>query len=287
MREYVVDRPRGALRGAVMSAVGYRISGQGPTPHRGLPSPWLTFVLSVAGPVPTSESASAPRATHRYVSLVGGLHTSPVFIDQHAEQAGIQLAIDPLAARALLGAPASELGLVEDADTVLGRASRTLRERVGDAGPWAAGLDLVAGFLTRRLGPDRPSGAAGTPVRAEVREAWRTILRRRGRVRVPHLARHVLLSERQLGALFRAELGMSPRTACRLVRFDGARRAVGALAVGAGAHRTLADVAAAHGYADHSHLVRDFREFVGTSPTAWLAEERGNVQALTSVEHGG
>jgi hypothetical protein len=33
------------------------------------------------------------------------------------------------------------------------------------------------------------------------------------------------------------------------------------------------------GYADQSHLVRDFVAFTGRSPTKWMAEEFGNVQA--------
>ena len=42
---------------------------------------------------------------------------------------------------------------------------------------------------------------------------------------------------------------------------------------------TMGRVAAEHGYADQSHLVRDFVAFSGRSPTKWLAEEFGNVQA--------
>jgi len=63
-----------------------------------------------------------------------------------------------------------------------------------------------------------------------------------------------------------------------LARFDAARREVQRLALGRGA-RTLADVAHATGYADHSHLVRDFRRFAGASPTQWVREELGNIQA--------
>ena len=40
-----------------------------------------------------------------------------------------------------------------------------------------------------------------------------------------------------------------------------------------------AAVVAAHGYADQSHLDREFRDHLGTSPTGWLAEEHRNIQA--------
>ena len=38
-------------------------------------------------------------------------------------------------------------------------------------------------------------------------------------------------------------------------------------------------MAATCGYADQSHLVRDFVEFTGLAPRAWLAAEVGNLQA--------
>ena len=41
----------------------------------------------------------------------------------------------------------------------------------------------------------------------------------------------------------------------------------------------LGRIAVEHGYSDQSHLVRDFVAFTGRSPTKWLAEEFGNVQA--------
>lgn len=129
---------------------------------------------------------------------------------------------------------------------------------------------------------DPPRGPGAVPVRGEVRvevaEAWRLLVRTRGRARVRDVARHVALGERQLETLFRAELGVTPRAARGLVRFDAARRQVQRLALGRGS-RTLADVAAQTGYADHSHLVRDFRRFAGTSPTGWVREELGNIQA--------
>ncbi|MFF5477690.1 helix-turn-helix transcriptional regulator [Streptomyces sp. NPDC012935] len=62
------------------------------------------------------------------------------------------------------------------------------------------------------------------------------------------------------------------------MRFQNARGAVaGAVAVGCAPH--LARVAAECGSYNHSHLVRDFRQYTGLSPTAWPAEECRNVQA--------
>jgi AraC-like DNA-binding protein len=65
-------------------------------------------------------------------------------------------------------------------------------------------------------------------------------------------------------------IGLTPKVAARVIRFDRARR----LLVG----RTGAEVAARCGYADQSHLVRGFIAFAGLSPGAWLSAEVGNVQ---------
>ena len=87
------------------------------------------------------------------------------------------------------------------------------------------------------------------------------------------LADAVGYSDRRLSTLFDAEIGLTPKTAARVIRFDRARRAIQAAAPG-----QMGRIAAEHGYADQSHLVRDFAPR-GRSPTKWLAEEFRNVQA--------
>ncbi|MGO1486815.1 MAG: helix-turn-helix domain-containing protein, partial [Brevibacterium aurantiacum] len=61
--------------------------------------------------------------------------------------------------------------------------------------------------------------------------------------------------------------GIGPKEAARVIRFDRARRMISTQT------RTLADIAATCGYADQSHLNRDFRLLTGTSPTLWLSED--------------
>ena len=83
-------------------------------------------------------------------------------------------------------------------------------------------------------------------------------------------------SRRHLLTRFRAQVGLAPKTAARVLRF---RRAAGLLVPpgsdggpGRPVPRGLADVAAECGYADHAHLVREFRALAGCTPTAYLAE---------------
>jgi AraC-like DNA-binding protein len=75
------------------------------------------------------------------------------------------------------------------------------------------------------------------------------------------------LGPRQIERTFRANVGFGPKTLCRLARFQRVVRAIEP------ANRpSWAQLAAHHGYVDQSHLAREFREFAGTTLTAYANE---------------
>ncbi|MFE0175844.1 helix-turn-helix domain-containing protein [Streptomyces sp. NPDC059002] len=275
-QEFVRAVPR--LDGMVVSAVGYRTAGQRPTLHKGLPSPYLTLVFSLDGDIAsgvTPGQATGADAVRTDI-VVGGLHQSPAYLVSPEHEAGIQLAVHPLAARTLLGLPAAALTgqLVTAGTDVLGARAAEVRERLCALDRWEDRFALLSAYLRRRAADERAAGS----VRPEVAEAWAWLGRHRGAGTVGGLSRHVALSERRLTALFRAETGLSPKQAARLMRFEHAKAAV-VRSVTAGTGPDIARVAADSGYYDHSHLVRDFRQYTGVSPTRWLAEECRNIQA--------
>lgn len=267
----------------MVSAVGYRSTEPTPRLHRGLPSPALTLVLSLDEPIVTGHTpaqASGPDAD-RHLTVIGGLHTHPAYIAQPDAQMGVHLALWPLAARALLGMPAGEVRqLSADGTEVLGPELARVRERMCEADRWSRRFALLADFLRHRY---REAERQPEP-RPEVVEAWRWLALHRGTGSIEGLARHVMLSRRQLTDLFRAETGVTPKTASRLMRFEQARQRIAQTLVH-DEDLDLAAVAHASGYYDHSHLVRDFQQYTGVSPTGWLAEERRNIQAGTR-RHG-
>ena len=67
------------------------------------------------------------------------------------------------------------------------------------------------------------------------------------------------LSPRWLQRWFEREIGVPPSTYLRLVRFNETFAELGQIS------GTLADHAAAHGFADQAHMAREFREMSGTS----------------------
>ena len=265
------------LPGVLGSTVGYAVTQPDEQLHRGVPAPWLTFIFSLDEPIVWSAEADGlgTSAERRDAVLVGPLHTRAAFIRMPRTQAGIQMAVHPLQARRLFGASAAELaGPDASGLDVLGAGAEALRQRLVETPSWPGRFAVLGAYLADRAGR-APASAA---VRPELTEAWRWLRHSGGTRRLDGLAAHVALSPRHLHTLFQRELGLSPKRVARLVRFDGACRRLTS-AVRLEQTPDLAGVAAACGYYDQSHLDREFREHLGTSPTGWLVEEHRNVQA--------
>lgn len=121
----------------------------------------------------------------------------------------------------------------------------------------------------------------GPPVAPQVAWVWDRIVATRGRARVDELAVKVGWSRKRLWSQFRAQIGISPKRAARLVRFDHVAHR---LASG----KPAAQIAAEDGYVDQSHLHRDVLAFTGATPTTlagetWLA---ANDLAWARYGHG-
>jgi AraC-like DNA-binding protein len=276
--EYAGRRPRAALLPYVAWCTGYRQAGVGPAVHRGLPSPWLTMIVTLDDPLVIARHPDPRQPASAHDFLLGGLHTAPALVTHDGRQSGIQLALTPLGARVLLGLPAAELASIDvEAADVLGRLAGEVRERVLAAPDWPGRFAVLEEVLAGRL---RAAQASGSPVpRPEVSYAWDRLQRSRGAVSVADLAAETGWSPRHLGEQFRAETGLSPKAGARVVRFDRARRRLLGRQAEVG-RVVLADLAAECGYYDQAHLARDFRDLAGCPPSVLLAEELRNVQAV-------
>lgn len=268
--EFVVAPPRSAP--GVTSMVGYRTLEVPPEVHRGMPSSSLTFIVSLDEGVEAADTPDALPDARPNPLILGGLHVHASHIRQRRGQAGIQLALHPLASRALFGVPSAELSVTDfDGTTMLGRRAMELRDRVAETHRWPDAFTLVSEYLVNaRLRSD------GMTVRPEVAYAWRLLERARGRLAVSVMADRVGVSERHLTTLFRREVGRSPKTVAMLMRFQHATAAISdSLRRG---RVDLAAVAADTGYYDQAHLSREFVRFAGVPPRRWLTEEFRNIQ---------
>ncbi|GAC1366333.1 MAG: AraC family transcriptional regulator [Actinomycetota bacterium] len=275
VREAVRRLPAPALRSLVAWYAGYRQLRVPPATHRGLPGPYLTMILTLEHPLTIAEHPDRRIAPASYTTLVGGLHTAPALISHTGQQGGIQLGLTPLGARALLGLPAGELANQDlDGAAVAGVWVTDLHERIQAAASWEQRFSALDTVLLRRAG-------RGRSMASEVAATWQRLLCSGGQVAVSRLADEVGWSTRHLSQRFRCEIGLSPKAAARVVRFDRARRILQDSAQGPAF--TLARLAADTGYYDQAHLDRDFHSFAGCAPSLWLAEEFRNVQGAPAL----
>ena len=228
--------------------VGFADHGTAPLSWVDVPSTAVSVILSCGEPY-----AGLPRA------FVAGLTETWSVVDLGGCGASVDLKLTPLGAYELLGMPMDELsGRVVDLGELLGPQLEPVLDGLAATDDWEARLDLVEGLLAAR--------AAAEPARSapEVAWAWGRLVSSGGRERIGALAREIGWSHRHLIARFRRQVGLAPKTAARVIRF---RSLLAGLATGAG----LAELAYDHGYSDQADLNRDFREFAGTTPTAWEA----------------
>ncbi|NML49398.1 helix-turn-helix transcriptional regulator [Streptomyces sp. R302] len=174
----------------------------------------------------------------------------------------LQIRLSPVLAVAVFGASTDLSGTVVSLEDVWGRDAGRTEDRLRAATSWDERFTIAAEVLGRRISA-RPS------LDPEVAAAWRLMRAGRGRVRVDSLANEVGWSRQRLWSRFRSQIGLTPKHAARLVRFDHAAHL---LAAG----NAAAQVAAASGYADQAHLHREVKAFTGVTPTAvaaapWLA----------------
>ncbi|HEY1634233.1 MAG TPA: helix-turn-helix domain-containing protein [Acidimicrobiales bacterium] len=264
--ESVEGTPAPPLRSIIGGYLGYRIE-DAPTIHRGLPSRYVTFIISLADQVDTVRMPDPRQPPAKFQAFVAGLHATPALIRQAGIESGISISLTPLGSRALLGMPAGELAsTVVDLEEVFGSTGSGLADQLASAPGWHERFALLDGQLIDRL-----RDVAGPP--PEVGYAWQRLVASHGAVAVAALADEVGYSRRHLNDLFARELGLAPKAAARVLRFERSRRLIEA-AKGQG----LAGVAAAAGYYDQAHMTRDWREIAGCPPTTWIAEELPSVQ---------
>src|SRR6478735_4687962 len=224
--------PAEPLRPYVAAYTGYRQRGVPPARHRGLTSPYLTLIFTLDEPLTIVAHPDPGQPPGEYGTLLGGLHSVPALITHAGAQSGIQVALRPLGARALLGLPAGELAELDlPAEAVLGGVCAELRDRVRSAAGWPERFAVLDEILLRRAGLHGAGlhGAGlhrvdpGPGIAPEVGWAWRQLLREGGALRVSELAAGTGWSSRHLTSRFRAEIGLTPKAAARVIRFDRAR----------------------------------------------------------------
>jgi AraC-like DNA-binding protein len=238
---------------------GFRSRDAEPFDLHVVPYPAVTMAIDLGrGELALGDAGGALRRT----SIVAGVAPEDFHV-RGRDIEGLQVRLSPVVAHAVFGpdVPASG-GQPLALDDLWGRDAERLQEQLREVPSWAERFAIAEGALVRRL-------AAGRRVDREITFAWAEVVGSRGQVRVEHLAEELGWSRKRLWSRFRSQVGLTPKHAAQLVRFDHAAHL---LAAG----RSAATVAAETGFVDQSHLHRDVMAFAGVTPIAvatapWLA----------------
>ncbi|NIH84828.1 helix-turn-helix domain-containing protein [Amycolatopsis granulosa] len=258
--EWAVRRPHPELRPLITRYIGYTQAGGTLPTHRGLPSRHVTLVVSLTEPLHFTGLPLPGQRPIRVSAALGGLHTAPALIAQQGFQSGVQVEIDPLAVPALFGVPAAELG--NQVVDLAGLGPAHLPERLAAAPDWEHRFRVLDDVFRRARADRGPAGPA-----TGITWAWRRLAAAGGLIRVEDLAAEIGWSRRHFTERFRRELGLPPKQAARVLRFD---RAAARLRRGPA---DLATLAAECGFYDQAHLSNEWRALAGCSPRTWIAEE--------------
>jgi AraC-like DNA-binding protein len=217
---------------------------------------------------PIIETAGGPKAMPLRADrgFLIGPHDRPVTNEPTGETFALGIVTMPVGCRAALGLdPAPIAGRVVELTAAWAPATRVREELIALAGaarPDPEGmLDLVVATVAATLeldipGLDRCERAVAMldedPLRA-----------------IADIAAAVGVSHGHLDREFTRIVGLSPRRLARLLRVERLLQAIDIEA-----DVPWADLAATHGWADQSHMIRDFRRHTGSSPSAYLAARR-------------
>ncbi|MGW7611003.1 helix-turn-helix domain-containing protein [Streptomyces sp. NPDC054766] len=248
--------PQRPSRVAGVTMAGFRVRDL--EALRIVPHPAVTLLLEFGAGSPVLDCADG-RQERGSIVAGPGLGSAGAVRARGENVECLQVRLSPVIARAVLGVSPADLdGAVVSLGDLWGREASWIREQLGDVSSWQDRFVLADALLARRH-------EAGPPVDPEVAWAWHRIAVSRGLARVDGLAAEVGWSRKRLWSRFRSQLGLPPKRAVKLVRFDHAAHR---LVAGEGAARVAADT----GYADQSHLHRDVMAFTGATPATVAGE---------------
>lgn len=227
--------------------------------RRELPSGLATLVFNLGQELRVEHPAGTRTAYPAGTAFFAGVSSTYAVTETDRSQEGAQVMLTPLGARLLLGFPLDEVGdrLINPVD-LLGAAAQETIERLQEATSHAGRLAILEQEIARL-------GLSVNGLPRGLLWALRRLQTSAGRVGVASLAKELGWSRKHFSVCFRREFGVPPKLFARILRFDHAVRQLRRDQV-----TSWAELADACGYADQSHLTRDFRAFAGSPPASFM-----------------
>jgi AraC-like DNA-binding protein len=193
-------------------------------------------------------------------AVLSGAHSNYFVIDTTEQQrvAGIQF--HPGGAFPFFRAPADEMSNASIAlDNLWGGQSAELREQMLAAPSVDGVFHILEQYLLAQL--VRSSG-----LHPAIEHALLRFRRAPHTTTIASMTEQVGFSSRRFIEIFRQQVGLTPKTFCRVRRFKRALHTISGMD-----DIARAQVALDGGYYDQAHFIRDFQAFSGLTPSAYMA----------------
>ena len=257
--EMAFGAPHPLLCGDVSRYCCYSESGTRFTRRREMPSGEVIVIINFGSPLRICRSQGDISAYGAARGFLAGLDESYVISETEGNQQGIQIGLTPIGAYRILGLPMHLVAnRMIDLSDLFGDDARRLIEQLQEAEDHEHRFALLDATLLARISKSRPL----SPI---AMQAWHRLVRTSGRADIGKLATEFDCSRKHLVSKFHEQVGLAPKPLAKLLRFNHVIRR---LKSGAGDWAALADRC---GFYDQAHFIKDFREFAGMTPSAFMS----------------
>ncbi|HEY1636877.1 MAG TPA: helix-turn-helix domain-containing protein [Rhizomicrobium sp.] len=230
------------------------------TTRRELPHAEGVLIVNLGAPIAITGGDGGVLRLQAGEAFAAGAHLRPALSHSDGTQAGMHVFLPLTTLRRLLGTPMDRLAdRVVPLDALLGVEVRDLGAKLCEAKDRHARVALLDAALAHRL-------STTAPLASQQRHALH-LLRARPNRDISDIARDIGWSGKHLASRVKDAVGIGPRCFRRLLRFQTLTAMIGRHA-GAPDWASLALDA---GYCDQPHMVREFREFSGMTPSIYRA----------------
>jgi AraC-like DNA-binding protein len=238
------------------------------TIERILPTGTLELVINLRQNKLLFYDADRPEICSRFSgAIVSGAHGRGFTPDASEEVCIIGVHFKPGGAFPFLGLPAGDLADTHvNLEILWGPSASRLRERLCEASTSAVRFQLLEESLLSHL-------CHGVEKHYAVSAALEMFAENQGGPIVREAAKYLGLSQRRFIQVFKTEVGMTPKLFSRIQRFQQTRSFI---QQNGSPHWAV--LALDLGYFDQSHLIREFLEFSGLSPTDYLNRHKSLIE---------
>ncbi len=210
---------------------------------------------------PEAEYLTQNKKVNLSSSIITGRQVNRIHLKMMHNNLTIKVGFQPGGLYRLMGVPLNKFSMDESFDStyVLDKEIVFITEQLREATAYDQMVSIIESFLLKKLQHLRS--------KLPIDSVLPLIIKKGGLLNVDDIAQQSCVSVRQLERQFQQRIGISPKFFVRLTRFSKAW-----VMKENNPHLKWTTIAYECGYFDQMHLIRDFKEFAGVTPSVIEAE---------------